>query len=157
SLPAPQCSGLSSTRPRGFFPTIPYPSIYESLIISGTYIGCRSDQRFPEEDFPAGYLGYLLTFENADRNRDLYRLMLGSQGSALLTQRVAQVLAQQIQSSIEVGEYLGDAPQPPDILAQFIVGALIQMVLWWLETPNKFTSRQMADMIYSRVHCQDMP
>jgi AcrR family transcriptional regulator len=115
----------------------------------------EGDRRFSEGNFPPGYLGYLITFEHAAQNKDLYRLMMGSQGSALLTHRVAQVLADQIEASIRAGEYLPDAPQPPDLLAQMIVGALVRLVLWWLETPNRHSPQQMADMIYAVIHGQN--
>ncbi|HKJ26406.1 MAG TPA: TetR/AcrR family transcriptional regulator, partial [Anaerolineales bacterium] len=41
----------------------------------------QGDRRYSEGDYPPGYLGYLITFEHAQKNQDLYRLMMGSQGS----------------------------------------------------------------------------
>lgn len=115
----------------------------------------EGDRRYAEGGYPPGYLGYLITFEHAAENQDLYRLMMGSQGSALLTHRVAQVLAGQIEASIQAGEYLPDSAAPPAVTAQAIVGALVRLVLWWLETPNQFTPEEMADMLYKMIHCED--
>ncbi len=108
--------------------------------------------RSAEGAYPAGYLGYLITFETASKNRDLYRVMLGGKGSALITQRVADYLAGAIQESIESHQFMQDSDYPPDIIAQYVVGALMRMVLWWLETPNTYTPKQMADMVYTLIH-----
>ncbi len=112
----------------------------------------EGDQRYVEGQYPPGYLGYLITFEHASRHQDLYRLMMGSQGSALLSHRVAQVLAGQIEESIRSGGYQPNPHVPPDVMAQTIVGALVRLVLWWLETPNEYSPRQMADMLWAVVH-----
>ena len=125
------------------------------IILDGLMrVNQEGDRRYKESSYPPGYLGYLLTFEHAAENQDLYRLMMGSQGSALLTHRVAQVLAGQIEASIQSGEYLPDLQQPPEVVAQVIVGALVRLVLWWLETPNDYRPDQMADMIYAIIHGQ---
>jgi len=112
----------------------------------------QGGQRFAEGSYPPGYLGYLITFEHAEKNKDLYRLMMGSQGSALLSHRVAQVLAGQIEDSIRRGEYDPSPGLPPDVIAQTIVGALVHLVLWWLESPNDYSPKQMADMLWQVVH-----
>lgn len=117
----------------------------------------QGGQRHAEGKYPPGYLGYLITFEHAERNQDLYRLMMGSQGSSLLSHRVAQVLAGQIEGSIRAGLYEPHPGLPPKVTAQTIVGALVRLVFWWLETPNEFTSKQMADMLWQIIHHQPAP
>lgn len=112
----------------------------------------EGDRRWHEGHYPNGYLGYLLTFEHAAQNRELYRLMMGSKGSSLLTDRIANALAGFIQESVEKGEYLEQVPFPAEITAQYVVGALMRSVLWWLETENPYTPKEMADMLYTLVH-----
>jgi AcrR family transcriptional regulator len=102
--------------------------------------------------YPPGYVGYLVTFETAAKHQDLYRVMLGGKGSALITQRVADYLAGSIQDSIESRQFMPDVDFPPAITAQYVVGALMRLVLWWLETPNDFTPTQMVDMVYKLIH-----
>lgn len=112
----------------------------------------EGDRRAAQEDDRTGYIGYLVTFETAAKHQDLYRVMLGSQGSALVTQRVADYLAAAMQQGIEAGVYLNQFELPSEILAQYAVGALMRLTLWWLETPNDFTPRQMADIVFELIH-----
>ena len=108
--------------------------------------------RSAQDAYPTGYLGYLITFETASKNQDLYRVMLGGKGSALITQRVADYLAGAIQDAIESHQFMQNSEYPPGIIAQYVVGALMRMVLWWLETPNEYSSKEMADMVYTLIH-----
>lgn len=112
----------------------------------------EGDRRAAEGGPRSGYLGYLITFETAARHQDLYRVMLGSQGSALVTHQVAEYLAEAMQRSIEAGEYLPDVGLPAPILAQYVTGALMRLTLWWLETPNDYSPADMADMLYALIH-----
>ena len=102
--------------------------------------------------YPPGYIGYLVTFETAAKHQDLYKVMLGGKGSALITQYVANYLAVSIQSAIESRQFMEDVIYPPVITAQYVVGSLMRLVLWWLETPNQYTPMQMADMLFTLVH-----
>lgn len=117
----------------------------------------QGERRYQEGGYPPGYLGYLITFEHAQKNSDLYRLMMGSQGSSLLSHQVAQVLAGQIEQSIRAGEYMPKPDIPAEVMAQTIVGALVRLVFWWLEAPNDFAPRQMADMLWQIIHNEDAP
>jgi len=112
----------------------------------------QGEARYAEGSYPPGYLGYLITFEHAQSKQDLYRLMMGSQGSSLLSHRVADVLASQIETSIRSGLYDPIPGLPPDVIAQTIVGSLVRLVFWWLETPNDHTPKQMADMLWQTYH-----
>ena len=109
-------------------------------------------KRARDEQERPGYLGYLITFETAAKHQDLYRVMLGSQGSALVTHRVADYLVSSMLQGIENGTYMSEFDLPSEILAQFTIGALMRLTLWWLETPNKYTPKEMADMIYFLIH-----
>jgi hypothetical protein len=112
----------------------------------------QGGERYAEGGYPPGYLGYLITFEHAQTNQDLYRLMLGSQGSSMLSHRVAEVLAGQIESSIRSGMYDPVPGLPPDVVAQTIVGSLVRLVFWWLETSNDYSPKEMANMLWQIYH-----
>jgi AcrR family transcriptional regulator len=111
-----------------------------------------SSRKYRVGSYPPGYLGFLMTFENADAQRELYRLMLGTKGSALLTNRAAQRLVDQIEGSIRAGMYGIGVDLPAEIQAQFVVGAMVRLMVWWLETSNDFTPEDMANMLYLLIH-----
>jgi AcrR family transcriptional regulator len=113
--------------------------------------------RSGQEGLPPGYLGYRITFETAARHRDLYRVMLGGKGSALITHRVADYLAAAIQGAIASGQFMDEIPFSPEVTAQYVVGALMRLVIWWLETPNDHTPARMADITYTLVHGRSAP
>ncbi len=100
------------------------------------------------------YYGYLNIFRHADRNRALYRVMLGEQGSALLTGRVQAHLIDEYKRDITVlpGRIYREFAVPEEILVQAVSGAVIQLVRWWLETPNNYSAEQMAGLTYQALH-----
>lgn len=117
----------------------------------------QGSARYAEGKYPPGYLGYLITFEHAQQKQDLYRLMMGSQGSALLSHRVAQELVRKIEMAIRAGMYDPSPGLPPDVIAETIVGAMVHLVLWWLDTPNEYTPKEMADMLWQIIHHEAPP
>lgn len=98
------------------------------------------------------YRTWLLIFEYAAQNRDLYRVMLGGKGSALLTQRVQSYLAAGIEQQIKTQRFFEQIAKPPEYVAQFVTGALMRLAIWWLETPNDYTPEQMATMFYEMIY-----
>lgn len=105
----------------------------------------------------AEYYGYLNIFGHIDRNRDTYRLVLGSKGSAQMADRVHQYLVGETVRDIrQVGIYT-DFTQPPEVAAQIIVGAILSLAIWWLETPNPYIVEQMAAMLYEALHQRKPP
>jgi AcrR family transcriptional regulator len=106
----------------------------------------------------AEYYGYVNIFRHADQHRDLYRIMLGSQGSALLTGRVHDYMAADfLRDMQQVKQLYSDLELPREVLAQIVAGAVIRLVLWWLETPNEYTPAQMGAMLYRALHHRPPP
>lgn len=97
---------------------------------------------------------WLLIFRYAEQNRDLYRVMLGGKGSALLTQRIQAYLAAVIEQQMQTQRFFETLHTPADYLAQFVTGALMRLVIWWLEAPNNYTPAQMAAMFHARIYAQ---
>ncbi len=115
----------------------------------------QSDRGRPQ----AEYYGLLQIFRHAEAHRDLYRLMLGGQGSARLTVRVQEFLAQLFLTDIR------NAPAPPGVdfhlpeefEAQFVTGIITRLVAWWLDPPKDYTASQMADMTYKALYRKPPP
>jgi AcrR family transcriptional regulator len=105
------------------------------------------------------YFGLLNIFQHADKNRDLYRVMFGKQGSAALTARAQDFLANAFLYDIR------SAPQPPEvnfnlpeeIEAQLLTGVVSRLLYWWLGAPNEYTAGQMAAMTYMALYRKQPP
>jgi len=108
------------------------------------------DRNMPQVE----YFGLLNIFRHAEKNRDLYRVMFSRQGSAVLTARVQDFLANVFLYDIR------NAPQPPgvnfnlpeEIEAQLLTGVISRLLFWWLEVPNNYTAQQMAAMTYMALY-----
>jgi AcrR family transcriptional regulator len=113
------------------------------------------DRNLPQVE----YFGLLNIFRHADKNRDLYLVMFGGQGSAILTARVQDFLADVFVYDIR------NAPPPPEvnfnlpeeIEAQLLTGVISRLLYWWLETPNDYTAEQMAAMTYMALYRKRPP
>jgi AcrR family transcriptional regulator len=91
-------------------------------------------------------------FELAERNRKLYRIMLGSRSSAALSARAQEYLAADlIREEGGIGAY-PDTDVPKDVWAQIVSGAVFSLLVWWLEKPNSYTAEQMAGMLHKTLH-----
>lgn len=108
------------------------------------------DRNMPQVE----YYGLVNIFRHAEKNRDLYRVMFGRQGSARLTARVQDFLAKVFLYDIR------DAPEPPEvnfnipeeIEAQILTGIISRLLFWWLETQNSYSAEQMAAMTYEALY-----
>jgi AcrR family transcriptional regulator len=113
------------------------------------------DRRMPQVE----YFGLLNIFRHAQSNCDLYRVMFGGQGSAILTARVQDFMAKAFLVDIRL------APEPPEINfhipeeieAQILTGVISRLLFWWLETPNNYSPEQMAAMTYEALYRKSPP
>ena len=113
------------------------------------------DRNLPQVE----YFGLLNIFRHADKNRDLYRVMFGGQGSATLTARAQDFLANAFLYDIR------NAQQPPEINfnlpeeieAQLLTGVISRLLYWWLGTANDYTAEQMAAMTYMALYRKQPP
>lgn len=137
----------------------------EDVLWSAIQDGLRETENAAHRQFKGDlppkleYYGYLNIFKHAERNQALYRVMLGEQGSAILTARVQTSLAAEFERDLAVLPqtlYAG-FDVPAKILVQIVTGAIVQLVCWWLETPNNYTAEQMAGMLYQALHHQSPP
>ena len=105
------------------------------------------------------YYGLLNIFRHAEKNRDLYRVMFGRQGSARLTTRaqdfLASVFLYDIRNAMPPSGV--DFKLPEEIEAQILTGLISRMLFWWLETPNDYSAEQMAGMTYTALYRKQPP
>lgn len=137
----------------------------EEAVWSAIEDGLRATEEDAHRQFPGGippqpeYYAYRNIFRHAEQNKDLYKMMLGGQGSGVMTARVQNHLAAELQRDLAllpVNVFL-KFRVPVNILAQVVTGAVIQLVRWWLETPNKYSPDDMAGLLYTCLHHKASP
>ena len=133
-----------------------WSAIEEGIKATQTQVGQQFAGAIPPQ---IEYYGYLNMFKHAAAHRDLYRVMLGSQGSSLLSHRIQQLLADDIARHLQTGSasYLTDFALPAEVTAQILTGAITRTILWWIEVPNLYTVEEMAGMVYKALHHKDPP
>jgi AcrR family transcriptional regulator len=105
------------------------------------------------------YYGLLNIFRHAEKNRDLYRVMLGGKGSARLAARAQDFLAEAILYDIRNAPPSADInfDIPPEIETQMLTGMISRLLFWWLETANDYTAEQMSAMTYKVLYRKEPP
>lgn len=101
------------------------------------------------------FISYVNIFEHAQQNKNLYRVMLGSQGSSLLTNRVQEYLVSDFVQDMKNFDVYNQLDLPQEISAHIITGALFSLLVWWLETPNQYSPAEMAEMLCKVLHRKD--
>ncbi len=105
------------------------------------------------------YFGLLYIFQQADQNRDLFRLIFSVRGSAMLTRRVQDLLAAIFLYDLQNQSFLRDSISdvPLEIVAQMTTGLITRMIDLWLDNSNNYTAEQMAGMMYQVLYRKKPP
>ena len=106
----------------------------------------RADGKMPQRP---EYYSYVNMFRHAQQNSELYQIMLGGQGSSILTKRVQDYLAADfVHDHEKYGIYDNRGNIPMILFAQILTGALFRLLNWWLENPGDYTPEQMANIFF---------
>ncbi len=93
--------------------------------------------------------GLRAVFEYANGNRDLFRIMLGRQGSPELNLFAFNYYAGVVEDILKrVGLTERGLPFPAELLAQFIAGAGVRLGLWWMEDDHGLSPQEISDITY---------
>jgi AcrR family transcriptional regulator len=109
---------------------------------------------------PAPEAGYLFAADGAIQNSadfdhvgeyaEFYKVMLGEKGSAAFNVNIRRFLAQ-----MSVGLAIRDMQQrgqalrlPPELIANFMAGAELGVIAWWLESGQAYPAKEMSRMVY---------
>jgi AcrR family transcriptional regulator len=88
-----------------------------------------------------------IAFRHAAENRDLYRVMLRSQSTNVISARLRGYLAERVyeQISLLLGAFgIHDTPTSPVLVSQYIASSLLGMITWWLESDSPLSADEMA-------------
>jgi AcrR family transcriptional regulator len=93
---------------------------------------------------------FIRLFEHAARHRQFYRLMLCGEGvgrfQQLIKEHVADVASASVRTLPQVKQQLA---VPLAMHAQFVAGAAVSLLTWWLENDMPLSPRQMAQYLLS--------
>ena len=90
-------------------------------------------------------------FEHAQNYRDVYRALVGERGASIIIARMRALFTQLVRE--ELSELLtrsGQGDIPRSALIQFIVGSLMSILTWWLETGSDLEPARV-DAIFRRL------
>jgi AcrR family transcriptional regulator len=98
-------------------------------------------------------------FRHAQNNRDLYRVVFGGQGSAMLADRVQDLLAKILLHDImrTPGGERREFDIPQEMLAQMLTGLITRILYWWLESSKKYSAEEMAAFTYEVLYRRQPP
>ncbi|GAB4511523.1 MAG: TetR/AcrR family transcriptional regulator SczA [Anaerolineae bacterium] len=95
------------------------------------------------------YQKLLHIFEYAAAQKALLSVMLSERGHIRLVQRFARYVALIITQDMEQGFTPSMPGASVAFTAQFLAGALIQVLTWWLESGEDLTPEQLTRMFYA--------
>lgn len=104
------------------------------------------------EDVPERCLGFSLAlFEHAQDFRDIYRALLEERGSAIVMGRMRALLADLVSLDLAtIAPVTPDEHIPRSVLIQFVVGALMSVLTWWMDRKSGLSPAQV-DTIFRRL------
>ncbi len=103
------------------------------------------------------YLSWVYLFEYMGQYKAGFVSLFGRDGSAVLLQRYQDYIAALHEYNLRAGHFSSALDVPPEVLSQFMAGALTRLLLWWCETTNDYTPKQMADILYQIAFRQTPP
>ena len=101
------------------------------------------------------YLSFIGFFAHIAQQGSLFNAVGGSTGAANVSAYIGDYVL--TRAHIRLNEQNIFTDVPPDIAAQFMTGALMQMVSWWLKHTQEYTPQQVAAMFYRLLHRKEPP
>jgi AcrR family transcriptional regulator len=84
-------------------------------------------------------------FEHVAQHKQFYTLMLSGDGIGRFQKLVKDYIAEETEAKINTQLWRHQSPSvPPAMYAQFLSGALIGTLTWWLDTHTTLTPQQIA-------------
>jgi AcrR family transcriptional regulator len=90
----------------------------------------------------------LTMFEHARDHVDLYRALVGSRGGAIALGAIRQILSDLVRE--ELGDRSSGDAMPREVVIQYIVGAYMAVLTWWLDGGAKLPPQQI-DAMFRRL------
>lgn len=89
-------------------------------------------------------------FEHARAHLDLYRALTGSRGGVIAMESIRQVLCDVVRTELQRSDGGAGRPRPQEFVVQYLVGAYLAVLTWWLDAGAEASPREM-DAMYQRL------
>ncbi|MER8930191.1 TetR/AcrR family transcriptional regulator [Mesorhizobium sp. M0700] len=103
-------------------------------------------------------LGFVLgMFEHAREHIDLYRALAGGRGGTIVLGSIREILCDLVRAELAANKdrKLPDVV-PNELIVQFVVGAFLSVLIWWLDGGAKLPPQQV-DQIFRRLATEGVP
>ena len=87
---------------------------------------------------------YRVTFEHVAQHANLYTALFRSSGGAIVTRHIQQYLAGLVLPDLQA--QADNMPMPPAVIANYMAGAELALLTWWLDNDMPHTPVEMAQM-----------
>jgi len=93
----------------------------------------------------------LAMFEHAGEHKDIYRALVGGHGKTVVVNRIRDMISDLLQDELYLGldqKTVNEIPR--DIVIQYIAGAFMAVLTWWLDRGAKLPPEQI-DATFRRL------
>jgi len=93
----------------------------------------------------------LVLFEHAHGHRDTYHAIVGKHSGVVVMNGMRAMLAELLRNELKAYSlHEGSSDVPRSAVIQFVVGALMSVLTWWIEEKSKLSPAE-ADAIFRRL------
>lgn len=119
--------------------------MYDALVAEAHH---TPPSAFPANE-PPPY--FVLLFEHVAAHQQFYKLMLCGEGISRFQKLVKQYVTEVAEARVREAFHAGQLSSVPlEMHVQFLVGAVLSLLAWWLEHDMPLTPRQMAQYLQAR-------
>jgi AcrR family transcriptional regulator len=93
-------------------------------------------------------------FEHAARNRQLYRALIGNRGGGVILRQAQRDLTALFREHLDqaAAQQRVQPAAPVEIVVQYVVGALLALLTWWLDNDLSYSPAQMSAAFHRISH-----
>ena len=97
-------------------------------------------------------LGFTLAFfRHVDSHRRLYRAVVGHESGLIVERQMRRLLADQVKPDVVLKDARRRNSLEAEMAVQYVVGALMSVVIWWLDRDIKLSPEEMDDAFRNLV------
>src|SRR5215211_5818450 len=106
----------------------------------------RQREAWANRDVKGRFLSFSLTmFEHAYDHKDLYRALVGGRGAAVSLAFIRGLLSDLVRNEFPANKNSTDMA-PRELAVQYVVGAYMAVLVWWLDGGAKLPPKRMDAM-----------